>query len=438
MSAAKAMISVDAGAAFALMTSGSGYVREHAVKAAACPTNAMALALLVQRLNDWVPQVRLAAEVKLTLLRSKLSPSVVAGAFEYLLAFSRFERADPGGRALVSDLVATPAVLEIVVHELLADTSDRAVRLTHALLRTPILDVHLPVLSRQARGYGVRLPATKAILDGEHRWRVRTGYESRALTIAADQEATARRALKDRSRRVQSAALYYVTRLGRDWPDYQDVLLQFAGREGKTLGDTARWALNDLDMDWLAVLRTRFNENDAERERLAPILGRVGDATDAEVLWVIAGEQSDRCAIPFLEGAAFQSHEASLGRLNEIALRGGSFVTARRASRALAESRNWIDAASLADAAEEGESFLKRGLRRHYETLTIMQRLVVLAHLERSGVSIDAEVWLTPLHRYLTHGGFSPRASEITDLRKAVLGAPRVREWARVALRVDL
>lgn len=127
--------------ALILSTSGRGYVREAAVYRIEFIPGPFALALVAARLNDWVANVRRAAEAKLSAMSVHLEPRVVSGCIEYLWHFDELGRASSEGRQIVASLVEDAGTIACLRDRVLHNSDDRTVRLVQLLLRSPVLDI---------------------------------------------------------------------------------------------------------------------------------------------------------------------------------------------------------------------------------------------------------------------------------------------------------
>jgi hypothetical protein len=148
--------------AFVLSTSGIGYVREAALARVEFVQGAFSLALLVARLNDWVPQVRRAAELKLMDLYSTLDRRIAADCFEYLWRCESLGRATQTGREIVRTLVDDERSRALLRDAILTRSDDRSARLARLSLRTPALDQDLEMLACHHRHPRMRRPRRRS------------------------------------------------------------------------------------------------------------------------------------------------------------------------------------------------------------------------------------------------------------------------------------
>lgn len=155
---------------------GNGYARANAIRRLTLPPQSPGrLLALLLRLNDWVPDVRQAAEEKAQELLPQTRPELIADASEYLLAL-RFKggRWKPEG-ALIDTAISRPDVVDRLVEKYMATTRDGHGRDLRFLLRYPAFDDHLRPLAERAKSGPVRAVAYRALLTGAASWPV--GYD---------------------------------------------------------------------------------------------------------------------------------------------------------------------------------------------------------------------------------------------------------------------
>ncbi len=150
--------------------SGNGYRREKALRALneGAP-NGFLCALVLRRLNDWVPQVRAAAREHIPVMAAHTQPDhLVEALWALLLHFHTW------GRLQTEDLEVLMSLLSIVpsrlVAKLLQATTGPAAGILGQLGRTPILDQCLPTLCAQAMQPAVRAKAYRSQLEERMVW----------------------------------------------------------------------------------------------------------------------------------------------------------------------------------------------------------------------------------------------------------------------------
>ncbi|MES1200175.1 MAG: hypothetical protein ABUS57_01845, partial [Pseudomonadota bacterium] len=413
-----------------------GHVREMAVQSISTIPGPFCLALVVHRLNDWVVQVRLAAEKKLAAVQGDLSCATILGAIEYLWEFDRVGRAGDSARRFVQSLASRPDVLQALQAEALVGVTDRALRIVRRLLRSPTLDDDLLTLATTSRHPHIRATATRALLTHSVRWRDGRAIRHRELSFSGDVQSLARRALGDDATVVQLAGLEYVVSHGETWNDYEPILMRYAVHSRNSLAELAQWGLKKIGVDWIGRLRQQLFDGPAINRRVADILGRVGDAKDGERIYAASDALPDTLALPLLSASALLKVEPAVERLRQIALTTPNYELARRASRALQEAGVPLDADALKAMADRGDEFFARGLGRHITPLGAISQLNVLARLERARASFDLPAWFARTQKKINRGAFTINETEKTELQRLFADAPIVRERAHRLLAI--
>jgi hypothetical protein len=410
-----------------LSTSGRGYVREAAVSRIAI-LGPFGLAMLVNRLNDWVPNVRRAAELRLNELLPTLDRSVVTGCIEYLWVFDDYGRATSEGRAIVNMLIAEDAVTERLRRHLLQSSDDRTVRLLQRMLRAPVVDDLLGPLATRHKHPRVRAIAAKVALEGVVAWRSRT-TQKRSVSGEVDRLSLAHELLNDRSVDVQYFALQYLSQNLEDAPGLDDILKHYLLHSRAKLSETAQWKLNKRGVDWLSWLRQQLKERPVDAA-LARVLSRAGAKSDGEHLWQSAQFAPESSRFTFVLAAARLKQEDALEETRTIALSGPDIGASRSAVSALLDAGEIISASELNEAASDALGFIRRGLLAHLRRQSIVSQLAIFCRLEKSGHPPDGQEFAR-LTRRINQGKFESTPSDLDNLRKQSAGCPRMETWMR-------
>ena len=210
------------------LCSGSGFVREEAIEdlESGAP-NGFFFALLLRRLNDWVPQVRARACERILSVARRTEPDFVVDALWCTLPhLASWGRTEGSGTAALLDLLSIPDVVEALRSRLREATAGPAGAVLGQAMRSSALDPFLEELALRAIQPMVRARASETLLEGRATWivgrewewtsvqwcegRFRPILEERPLTIEVPFTGALRRASSDRSpkvRRVAGAAL---------------------------------------------------------------------------------------------------------------------------------------------------------------------------------------------------------------------------------------
>jgi len=186
----------------------NGYLREVAVRHIDL-SSAAAKTALILRTNDWVDQIRGAAQTRLQAALplwtvAELRPLVVF-AVEKLQVFQR------GGAGALAQVMASPSWHEAVEAALLYETHGPLARVLRELLRQPTYDATLEQLATRARSVAVRSVAAQTVLEDQATWRhgTRWTWEDESKTRRRKVPIQAKRRIglaRETQRRVGSTA----------------------------------------------------------------------------------------------------------------------------------------------------------------------------------------------------------------------------------------
>jgi hypothetical protein len=428
------IISVSPAAAFVLTNHWSGYVREAAVRAVTAVDGPFALALLVHRLNDWVREVRQAAEEKLLQLRGRIRPDTVAACIEHIWEFERYGRAAPSARQVIGELARAPAVLT-ALRKSLHDANDaRSLRLARRLLRSDFLDGDLEPMSADHKNAAVRAFAARALLTGVYRWLDGRESRERVVGFAGSKRDLALRAMRDRSPKVQAAGLEWIVENRASLGDAPQLLLPFATHRAPGVAGLAQFGLTQLGVQWLGAVRSRLVGPMGPSRDVANTLAEHGDANDGQRIYELALDLKPFAALPFLAASARLKNDAAIEKLTATALGDPDLTLSSRASALLKHARVDIALDRLAPVADQGEAFFARGLGRFVGRLDAAEQLEILCRLERAGAMLDLDAWFQVTRRRLNRARFAPSAAQQARLNELLRECPGVRSRARLLM----
>lgn len=209
-----------------------GWVRQAALEACRPPDAPFFLAQLMTRLNDWVPQVRAAAEAAFERVLPGLDGELVLEAGVVLLTrMHDWRRWSTDGPERAERLFGTADFARQLGERLMRQAGGPQSRLLRHVLRRPLLDSRLEALALGAADPAVRRVVLLALLAGEVRWR--DGFEHRdyrdiprirvrPLTAPpADPEGLIRRALGDPAAMVRRVAADGLIARRATYPDLE-------------------------------------------------------------------------------------------------------------------------------------------------------------------------------------------------------------------------
>lgn len=154
-----------------------GYKREKTLRTFAGPVpNSFFCAMILRRLNDWVPQVRAAAREKLPIIVDSTNPVFVVEAISSTLtswkSWGRMK--EPDKQALFS-ILANKHIFDTLLVHIVSSTSGPVMYLLSQCGRDKCIDGHLSHIAKNAIQPSVRAKAYRSQLDGVIKWQ--EGYE---------------------------------------------------------------------------------------------------------------------------------------------------------------------------------------------------------------------------------------------------------------------
>ena len=222
------------------LCSGDGFKRERTLRIlSGRAPNRFFFAMAVRRLNDWVPQVRLAANEQLPSIAVASNPEdvvdVLCAVFPHWNSWGRSE--DEGKQTLLA-IASIEAVAHSLKLRLLSAAAGPLASVLAQAGQTSWLDAYLPEIASNAIQPSVRAKAYKSLLDGKATWLAGRKWEWTDIRYCkghfrptlCDRPLSTRVPLEEILRAASSDRSVFVRRIA------SDVLI----RESETLGDVAR------------------------------------------------------------------------------------------------------------------------------------------------------------------------------------------------------
>ena len=154
------------------LSSYDGYVRERTLRTltGAAP-NSFFFALAARRLNDWVPQVRVAAREAVPRLARTSDPEHLVDALCAMLpAWTSWGRMEDADRQVVAELMSLERVAELLKHRLISAAAGPMSSVLSQALRAAFLDENLAEIATEAIQPAVRARAYRALLMRKAVW----------------------------------------------------------------------------------------------------------------------------------------------------------------------------------------------------------------------------------------------------------------------------
>lgn len=191
--------------------------------------SAFLLALALRRLNDWVPQVRIAARETLSELASNTAPQDVANALWSLLAhWNAWGRMEPADRDAVAAIASVEHVSLALRSKIMDSTVGPAALVLSQCARSVTFDSWIQEFAHGAVQPTVRARAFRWLFVGQaswvvgHRWmwtnlayckgKIEPTFESRGIPVSQSFKVTLDAAMADRSPMVRRVAAEFLVR----------------------------------------------------------------------------------------------------------------------------------------------------------------------------------------------------------------------------------
>ena len=154
------------------LCSGDGFRRERTLRAlSGAAPNSFFFAMAVRRLNDWVPQVRVAAREKLPLIAAASKPEHIVDVLCAVLPYwSSWGRMEVDDRQILLDIAAIEDVTQSLRSRLVHGTAGPLASVLSQAGRSSVLDTYLKEIAGNAIQPSVRAKAYKSLLDGKMVW----------------------------------------------------------------------------------------------------------------------------------------------------------------------------------------------------------------------------------------------------------------------------
>lgn len=252
------------------LCSWDGYRREKALRAISEEVpNKLFLALVLRRLNDWVPQVRQAAQDALTRVLVNTEPTYVAEVICFKLSYwSSWQRIDDSNRKTLLNTLGNKEIAKQVKSKLVNSAAGPLASILSEVGRTNALDDSLEEIATSAIQPSLRAKAYRSLFEGKISWfegrvwewtdrrynegRMKPIVAERALSCRVPLLPTMLLASNDRSSIVRRVAAEILIReldnLGSDSSILAD---KFAIDRSSAVAERGKFALKKLAGDTL-------------------------------------------------------------------------------------------------------------------------------------------------------------------------------------------
>lgn len=154
------------------IVSWDGYTRERTLRTLSGPApNRFFFALALRRLNDWVPQVREAAKVKILELADVSEPSDVVEAMCLTLShWNSWGRMQTTEKDIIIEILSKKSIAAALRSKIISSPSGLMVFLFSQVSRDASIDDYISIIAEQAVQPAVRAKAFRCLFDQEVTW----------------------------------------------------------------------------------------------------------------------------------------------------------------------------------------------------------------------------------------------------------------------------
>ncbi|WP_157738864.1 hypothetical protein [Labrenzia sp. VG12] len=418
--------------ALALSTHRSGFVREIALRHVRSIDSAFEFALVLRRMNDWVPEVRSAAVelVERSLFSetadTKSVRATVSGCLELLLSANELGRADSVSRRVLDRLLTDTGCLDELSANLMSGRQNSAPKLLKQALKRALVVEHLPGLALGARHPAVRRVALKALLDGRFVWKAYQSLRQTSIELAVGKDELAETGLRDRSVEVQDVALQYIVNTPDSRLNREETFRGLLSSRHPCLTDKASFGLARLlgKPEIVAECSDLLLSEPEPPIWAARILARYGNTRDHQIILAGYERLSLRPDLVWLDLLAKLEDVQAIETLLDIAVHHPDLACARQASRALESTRLQADVKVLAEVMRRGKGeFHARKLRHIAGRCSAIDIVRLILLQTRHDPEADREPLWVLAGRKIVLGVFNPLQSELDALKSDLVSA---------------
>ena len=154
------------------LVSWDGHTRERTLRAIKGPVpNSFFFAMVLRRLNDWVPQVREAAREKITSLVNESASENVVDALSLTLShWNSWGRMELLDRQVILNVASNERIADSLKSKIISSASGPMAKLMSQVGRTSALDNFLYEIAKKALQPSVRARAYRCLFEGKVFW----------------------------------------------------------------------------------------------------------------------------------------------------------------------------------------------------------------------------------------------------------------------------
>ncbi|MBO6550626.1 MAG: hypothetical protein JJ964_13535 [Rhizobiales bacterium] len=396
--------------AIVFTTNYSGYIREWAIKSVNSFNGSFELAVLLYRLNDWVPEVRKAAREKISrLLNSKSDNSdtlhLLLECAEFILDFTKFGRAELLEQKLISSLHSNPEFEYGVWQIIIQNKQDQAARLFKLSLQNNKFRDRQLTLLQKAQHQSVRRLALQNLLLSNNQ------------SSEVDIDEMLSLGLKDRSIEVRRLALSYIIQEKPKAFHKENTYRSLLNQENVGLFDRVMFGLRSLKIDILPELRHNLKIKH-NLTMTADLLCRWGDREDAHLLYEISTDLPPKEMISLLSASAHLGNEKAVEHLQLIMASHDDKAVASKAAKVLAKMRVGLTFKDFQRAIKYKKDIVGRGYLLLTYGIPTMEYAHIMALLITQKVNYPPDQLWDVFAKKRRKGMFNPTEKELIFLKE--------------------
>ena len=418
------LASANSGAALALTTHSSGFVRETAVRSIRQIRGPFALALLLVRLNDWVAQVRAVTAAQVMQLANEedgIATEAIIACIDLIIDDRRFMRAGQEATLALARLTGRPEVSDRIIDVVLSSKTDDSPRYLKLLLRLEDYDKWLPEIMLRAAHVRSRELAFGALLRGKVSLVGANGMVTRQVTSTEDATDLAISGLANPSVYIRRASLDHIITARLSWDGDHATLFALVGDRAESVSERACYALKARSVDFVSPLKKALS-NDPDDAIAVRALGKFGKAEHANLIYRASQKCQHKNRILYLKAAASLGSVDAASDLKTVIAKSQTVSEARRAAKALRRAGHTLSYSELLALADQGIDLFASGLFSFVHELPPVQ----LAHLIALTRPNPADPRMNASWRRLivkrNRGAFMPRDEDVQNLADALKG----------------
>ena len=423
--------------ALPLSNAWSGFIREEALRCCLSIQSPFELSLALRRLNDWVPQVRVAAAkcIERKILRDTSGDKVtcIVACIGNILDAQKFGRSYSENEQILRSLIDYPKVRDQWRDLIMNSRQDDAARGLRLALRNGDFLDELAGFSSGAYHRAVRRVATRALLEGDFVWCENRRLVKREINLNVDMDEIAANALHDPSIEVSKLGVQYIVKNPESKLFKEEYLRPFLSHQNRSISLAAAFGIQKLGVDLPNEMTRALGVGSSPPFWVARLLSHINGGRGGELIYnSYKAQQTDR-EIDWLELSARLDHLPAIDELVELVLSSPRHSNARRASKALVRTGHNIHFARLKRAVEAGD-FENRGLHRFFSSLGAIEMVRLIASLERANVGYSEKSLWQQVYKKRSKGAFLPKRAELEALELELKELPDLAKRADAAL----